>query len=343
MFEPIYQISPPLLTTIKQITLLIHELNQRVFSDVVLAQFQAEAEAVSTYASTSIEGNPLPLTEVKRLLKNHPEQTRQSEQEILNYNRALVQLSQQWTEPLTQTMLLHIHQWVMDGLLPAHQVGRMRLEPVIIHDPRTRQVVYLPPDHVDVPSLVEALLAFVQANRTVMDPVVLAGLFHKQLVVIHPFIDGNGRTTRLATKFLLAGLGINTFNLFSFESYYNQNVSRYFQQVGVVGNYYEWADSLDFTPWLEYFAEGILDELWRVEKQLASHQATPETTLQPYHRAILAHIDTHGFITDKTYAAITDRAKATRTLDFNKLIEMGLIVRQGQGRNTYYRRSSSAD
>ena len=193
MFEPIYQISPPLLTTIKQITLLIHELNQRVFPDVVLAQFQAEAEAISTYASTSIEGNPLPLTEVKQLLKNHPEQTRQSEREILNYNRALVELSQQWTEPLTQTMLLHIHQQVMDSLLPPHQVGRMRLEPVIIHDPRTRQVVYLPPDHADVPSLVDALLKFVQANRTAMDPVVLAGLFHRQLVVIHPFIDGNGR------------------------------------------------------------------------------------------------------------------------------------------------------
>jgi len=343
MFEPLYQISPPLLTTIKQITLLIHELNKRVFPDVVLAQFQAEAEAISTYASTSIEGNPLPLTEVKRLLKNHPEQARQSEREILNYNRALVQLIQQWTEPLTQTMLLHIHQQVMDGLLPAHQVGRIRLEPVIIHDPRTRQVVYLPPDHADVSSLVDALLTFVQANRTVMDPVVLAGLFHKQLVVIHPFIDGNGRTTRLATKFLLAGLGINTFNLFSFESYYNQNVSRYFQQVGVVGNYYELADSLDFTLWLEYFAEGILDELWRVEKQLASHQATPETILQPYHRAILAHINAHGFITDKTYATLTDRAKATRTLDFNKLMEMGLITRQGQGRTTYYRRGSAAD
>lgn len=60
MFQPRYQISPSLLDRIKRITLLIHDLNKRVWSDLVRAQFQTEAEAISTYASTSIEGNPLP-------------------------------------------------------------------------------------------------------------------------------------------------------------------------------------------------------------------------------------------------------------------------------------------
>lgn len=110
-----------------------------------------------------------------------------------------------------------------------------------------------------------------------------------------------------------------------------------------MGNYYDRVGTLDFTAWLEYFAEGILDELLRVEKQLSTHQATPETTVQPYHRVILAHIDQHGFITDKVYAGMTERAKATRTLDFNKLMELSLIVRQGQGRNTHYRRNLTTD
>jgi Fic family protein len=152
-------------------------------------------------------------------------------------------------------------------------------------------------------------------------------------------MDGNGRTARLATKLLLAGLGVNTFNLFSFESYYHQNVTRYFQQVGVLGNYYDIVDSLEFTPWLEYFAGGILDELLRIEKAMAQRQATPETSIQPYHQIILDYIDAHGFITDKAYAALTDRAKATRSLDFNKLIALGLIERQGRGRATHYRRA----
>lgn len=339
MFQPTYQISPPLLDNIKQITLLVHELNKRVWPEPILARFEAEATAVSTYASTSIEGNPLPLTEVKRLLKQQPEQARQSELEVLNYNRALLDLRDLQVRALNAERLRHIHRQVTTRLLPDHQSGHWRREPVVIHDPRTRDVVYLPPDHADVPLLVEGLLAFVADNRDVLDPVILAGLLHKQLVIIHPFVDGNGRTTRLATKLLLAGLGLDTFNLLSFETYYNQNVSRYFRQVGVFGNYYELVDDLDFTPWLEYFAEGIVDELWRVEKMLRQHQATPENSLRPYHQVILDYIDEKGFITDKDYAALTERAKATRALDFNKLIELGLIERHGRGRNTHYRRS----
>lgn len=339
MFQPQYQISPQLLDSLKQIAILVHDLNQRTWPQVIMAELQAEAAAVSAYSSTSIEGNPLPLTEVRRLLRQQPEQARQSELEVLNYNRALATLSADWQRPLTRDLLLHIHAQVMAGLLPPHQNGRFRQEPVVVHNPRTREVIYLPPDHGDVPALVDDLLAFVRTHQEQMDAVILAGLLHKQLVIIHPFIDGNGRATRLTTKLLLAGLGVNTFNLFSFETYYQRNVTRYFQQVGVLGNYYDIVDSLDFTPWLEYFAAGILDELWRVEKEMAQRQATPETRLQPYHQTILDYIDAHGFITDKEYAALTERAKATRSLDFNKLIALGLIVRQGQGRATHYRRA----
>jgi Fic family protein len=80
-----------------------------------------------------------------------------------------------------------------------------------------------------------------------------------------------------------------------------------------------------------------LDELLRVQKLLAS-QATPDTALQSHHKAILAHIDAHGFITDKDYAQLTERAKATRALDFKKLLDLRMIERKGRGRGTYYQR-----
>ena len=341
MFQPHYQISPRLLYTIKRITILVHELNKRTPSDLVLMKLQAEAQAVSTYASTSIEGNPLPLTEVKRLLKNRPEQIRQSEREVLNYNQVLAKLNAGLDIPFTKSLLLHIHRSVTQGLLPDHHSGHLRREAVLVRDPRTGDVVYLPPDYDQVEPLVDNLINFIQSNRKILDPLLLAGIFHKQLVIIHPFIDGNGRTTRLATNLLLAGLELNTFNLFSFENYYNQNVTRYFQSVGVFGNYYDLVKMLDFTPWLEYFAEGILDELLRVEKELALRQATPATTLKAHHQLILDYIDEHGFITDKQYSQLTERAKATRTSDFNRLIELGFIVRQGRGRGIYYQRSAT--
>ena len=156
------------------------------------------------------------------------------------------------------------------------------------------------------------------------------------MVIIHPFMDGNGRTTRLVTKVLLAAMGLNTFNLFSFENYYNQNVTKYFHTVGEFGNYYELVEKIDFTNWLEYFTEGIIDELLRVEKLLPYAAVSPETQLQQYHIKILEYIRKKGFIADQEYAKLTDRAKATRALDFQKLIELGLIERKGKGRATYY-------
>jgi hypothetical protein len=53
----------------------------------------AIGQAVSSFASTSIEGNPLPLTDVKRILKNKPQNIRDSEREVLNYNEALKEIN----------------------------------------------------------------------------------------------------------------------------------------------------------------------------------------------------------------------------------------------------------
>ena len=115
----------------------------------------------------------------------------------------------------------------------------------------------------------------------------MAGIFHKQMVIIHPFMDGNGRTTRLSTKMLLAKMGLNTFNLFSFENYYNQNVTKYFQIVGEYGDYNELVKAIDFTNWLEYFTGGLIDEPLRVQKLLPVLGNTPDTKLEEQHLKIL--------------------------------------------------------
>lgn len=147
-------------------------------------------------------------------------------------------------------------------------------------------------------------------------------------------MDGNGRTTRLATKVLLAQLGINTFNLFSFERYYNNNVTKYFTMVGERGNYYDL--SVNFTAWLEYFTDGVLDELLRVQKELERSSVSPTSGLTEHHQKILEYIRAHGAITDARYASFTPRAKATRAMDFRSLLDQGLLARHGKGRATYY-------
>jgi len=338
-FIPKYTITNQLLANIKQITSLVARFNNRHFSKLVMVDFIKQAQAVSSFASTSIEGNPLPLTEVKKILKNKPANVRDSQREVLNYNQALSYLNKQLSIKafnLDLSLLFTIHRRVMNDLLPNFQLGKFRQQPVVVNDPRTRKVVYLPPDQNEVKPLMIDLISFVQHKSQTIDPLILAGIFHKQMVLIHPFMDGNGRTARLATKVLLAKMGLNTFNLFSFENYYNQNVSRYFQTVGEFGDYSEIKDKIEFTPWLEYFTDGIIDELLRVEKILPKQALTPKDRLESYHRKILAFIREHDFISDRDYAKLTKRAKATRALDFQKLIDLGYIKRQGKGKSTYY-------
>ncbi len=339
-FEPKFTITNQLLANITRVHALVAQISERRFPSVVVFEFERTARAVSAYASTSIEGNPLPLTEVKKILKNQPDHVRDSEREVLNYNAALEMLNaelEQGKSQLTVERLVQIQKQITDKLLPAHQSGHVRSEPVLVNDPRTGKVAYIPPDVKDVQPLIDDLLTYISNEKGTVDPLILAGLFHKQFVLIHPFIDGNGRTTRLATKVLLAALGLDTFKLFSFENYYNHNITRYFQTVGEYGDYYEKqkAGEVDFTSWLEYFTEGIIDELLRVQKLLPTIQ-TPDTTLQPYHHAILDIIKEKGFATDKDYAERTERAKATRALDLQKLVSLGLIEQRGKGRATYY-------
>jgi len=339
MFDPRYAITDRLLANIKRINTLVNELNNRRFPHVVLVELEKTARAVSTYASTSIEGNPLLLTEVKKILKSKPAHIRDSEKEILNYNQALQNLNKKLEKAkvrLSLDLILRIQKQVTEGLLPKFESGKLREKPVVVNDPRTRKVIYLPPDAKDISQLIVDIIEFVNSNRNEIDPLILAGIFHKQMVIIHPFMDGNGRATRLATKVLLAEMGLNTFNLFSFESYYNKNVTNYFQTVGEFGNYYELVDKIDFTSWLEYFTEGIIDELLRVQKLLPEVGISPETKLQPYHLKMLEFIKEKGFVTDRDYAKLVDRAKATRALDLKKLIDLGLIDRKGKGKATYY-------
>lgn len=339
-WQPQYTISNKLLLTIREIGESIGEIRAQHLTHTALAELELNARELSSYASTSIEGNPLPLTDVKRLLKHRKEHVRDTEREVLNYNKALQTLYTSVRNnrfQLTVKTLEKVQGEVVKGLMdnPSH-CGALRQDPVIIRNPRKiDEIVFIPPDAKDVKSLTQSLMAFINQNIGKVDPVILAGIFHRQNVIIHPFIDGNGRTTRLLTTAILGKAGLDLFEIFSFEDYYNRNITRYFKAVGLEGDYYELEGTIDFSEWLEYFAEGILDELRRVIK-LLPEQSKPKPRLEAHHQQILDYILEKGSITQREYGAISERSLASRKLDFEKLLQLQLIQSQGVGRGTYY-------
>ncbi len=339
-WTPKYTISNKLLSTIREIGESLGELKSFHLTDHDLAKLEIEARELSSYVSTSIEGNPLPLTDVKRLLKTQKENVRDTEREVLNYNKALQVLYADVRSgkfKLNIKTLEKIQGQVVKGLMdnPAH-CGTLRKAPMIIRNPRKiDEIVFIPPDSKDVKKLTSDLFKFIESNIGKIDPIILAGIFHRQCVIIHPFIDGNGRTTRLLTTAILGKAGLDLFEIFSFENYYNRNITRYFKAVGLEGDYYDLKDDIDFSGWLEYFADGILDELRRVRKILPE-QAGARPRLEQHHKQILAYIEKHGSITQREYGSISSRSLASRKLDFDKLVKLNLIKAEGTGRGTYY-------
>jgi hypothetical protein len=65
------------------------EIKSKSLAPTAIAKLELSAWVLSSYASTSIEGNPLPLTDVKRLLKTKKNHIRDTEREVLNYNNTL--------------------------------------------------------------------------------------------------------------------------------------------------------------------------------------------------------------------------------------------------------------
>ncbi|MGB0900991.1 Fic family protein [Halocynthiibacter sp.] len=337
MWDPNYNIHPRLLRTIREIGETLGTIKARQLPDAQLARLTHAARALSSFASTSIEGNPLPLTDVKRLLKSAPAKARDTEREILNYNRALEWVQQEVQSgrfTLSTNTFETVQGMVIDGLMEnPFDVGQIRQKPVIIRDPRQQDhIAFMPPDHQDVAKLCEDLFAFLNANLEELDPILLAGLFHKQAVLIHPFMDGNGRSTRLMTTAILGMSGLDVFPIFSFEEYYNRNVTRYFQMVGEQGDYYDLGTSARFSDWLVYFSEGILDELKRVQKSLP----TLRPRLEPHHQVLLDAIAANSSITQREYGEISNRSLGARKNDFAYLLEQGLIKQVGKGRSVHY-------
>jgi Fic family protein len=338
-WQPKYTLTHKLLMTMRDIGEAMGRIKSYPLTKKTLARLQLDARELSIFASTSIEGNPLALTDVKRLLKTQKTKIRDTEREVLNYNNSLQTLYQAVrsdTFTLDIPTLERVQQQVTQDLMdnPA-ECGHLRQAPVIIRNPRNmNEIVFIPPDAKDVRQLLGDLIIFINHHEDNIDPIILAGLFHRQCVIIHPFMDGNGRTTRLLTTAILGKAGLDLFEIFSFEHYYNQNISRYFKYVGLFGDYYEQQDAIDFTEWLEYFAEGILDELMRIQKTLPKVAHSPR--LEPHHQQVLEYIKERGSITQREYAQISKRSLAIRKLDIQKLLDLELIVAKGKGRGLYY-------
>lgn len=154
-----------------------------------------------TYHSNAIEGNTLTMSETKVVLEGITIGGKSIVEhlETINHRDAIgyIEDSISTEKPLSEWNIRSIHALILKGIDSAN-AGRYRTENVVISGAR-----HIPPRHMEIADLMQKLLSEYRDEWGGLHPVVRATLLHGEFVKIHPFVDGNGRTSRLLMNFEL--------------------------------------------------------------------------------------------------------------------------------------------
>lgn len=286
-----------------------------ILPPVIAERLRIQAHIRSTHYSTRIEGNRLTLKETEQVIQQgnvFPGRERDVG-EVERYYLALQQV-EKWVgsapsympeavQEITETRIRKLHALLFSG---------RRAKPTPYRDGQnvireaSGEIVYMPPEAKDVPGLMADLLKWIHQSSPDLPIPIIAGVAHYQFVTIHPFYDGNGRTARMLTTWLLHQGGYDLGKFYSLEEFYANDLSGYYDALVVHPhhNYYFGRNEADITSWLDYFLEGmavvfkqVADEVERQAKGTVDDSTVD--LLRPLdHRArrILGLFSKHKFI-----------------------------------------------
>lgn len=221
-------------------------------------KFLKNTKKRSSYASNKIEGNPLTYEQADAAIEAKNRHFLKPEQEIRNYYLALELLEKKLEnkEPLSLKLLLEVQKQICEGE-PKEKIGlRGAMPPGVLfavwNDDGTP--AYIPPEYSEVPILLDELLKYI--NDSDDHPLIKAAVIHYQLVTIHPFEDGNGRTARIISSYYLSLNGYGFKNVGSLEEYMSYNIDEYYDslQMGLPILYYDGRNNPPHGEiWIKYY------------------------------------------------------------------------------------------
>lgn len=292
-----------------------------------------EALLKSAHHSTAIEGNPLSLNQVDRLAKGIKiKGQRRAKQEVLNYLNVLNNMDKYIEDgKITEKTVLKLHENITHYTLEyTYLEGQYRTEPVYVVN-REGDIVFTPPSSNLVPTEIENLLEWINNSSHEISAVISAGIIHYEIVRIHPFIDGNGRTARaLAALYLyLRGFDVD----FTLDEYYDSDRQAYYDALNSVD-----LETQDLTKWLEYFLEGFLISIGKIKDRimLFPSGAQKRIKLTAKKLKILEYIHLNGSITNSEVQKLLNISRQGAYKDLRSLMDKGIIEKKGGSRSTHY-------
>ena len=235
-------------------------LNTIELPQITRNKLRKNSKKKSSYASNKIEGNPLTESQANEVIeKDHHKHLLKPEQEIRNYFLALNLLEEKLKnkEIFSKEMILEVQALVEKGASKEKIGLRGPMPPGIlfaVYDASTGNPDYIPPEYSEIPSLLDELVDYV--NSTDDHPLIISAIVHYQLVTIHPFEDGNGRTARLMSGYILDYYGYGFNGIGSLEEYFAYDSDEYYAslQMGLPALYYLGRENPPHPEiWIDYF------------------------------------------------------------------------------------------
>lgn len=262
------------------------------------------------------------------------------------YRDAMTYVLQKAEDPsfrYSPELLTSLH-FMMVGYDLSKNSGRWRPGPIFVRDESTGEQVYEGPPWDSAISLIDELVETLNAHPPSMEAaLVRAAMAHLNLVMIHPFSDGNGRMARCLQTLVLARSGVLVSPFSSIEEYLGKNTQAYYDVLALVGQG-AWHPERDTRPWIQFCLTAHYRQamtLLRRTRELQKLFDEIEVVLEHrglHERSILAVADAAlgQRVRNPTYRAGAGISDAVAGNDLRALVKAGLLIPHGEKRGRFY-------
>jgi Fic family protein len=345
-FQPLFRISNRVMAGLTRIERARGFLDAAKLSEDWLATMRSRALLLEAHHTTHIEGTHLTLEQAERLFAGQavPEADPEDARELLNYRDAFEFVSGYLNDggPVTEGLIREIHRRLVVGVRggAAHPGEYRRLQNYVANS-KTGQIIYTPPPPLDVPPLMAELVAWLN-EPTEIHPVLASGIAQFQLVHIHPFVDGNGRTSRLLSTLCLYRAGYDFKRLFSISEYYDRDRASFYAAIQGVRD-----QGMDLTGWLDYFVGGLATQMDEVkergERVIRADVITMKNRLNPRQRALVIYLMEKPEADLQALHAISPEVpRRTLQRDLQQAVTKGVLLASGATHQKRYRLNQEA-
>lgn len=338
--KPIFHITNAMTDDLSRIDQAKGFLDATKLSEEWIGAMERRALVREAHFTTHIEGSQLTLDQAERLLAGEilPEVNPEDERELRNYLDAFDFVKQYVIggAPITERMVLEIHRRLVAGVRGGSaSPGEYREKQNYVINSATRQVIYTPPPAAEVPELMQGLVDWLNTSSEI-HPVLKSGVAQFQLVHIHPFRDGNGRTSRLLSTLCLYRAGYDFKRLFTISEFYDRDRPAFYRAIQNVRE-----QNMDMTGWLEYFTRGLATQLLEVkdrgQRVIQTDLMAKKHGLTARQQVLVGFLLEHGesYFADLE-AACPDVPRRTLQRDIQGLVNAGILDAKGATNSLRY-------